>query len=164
MPQTALDHFTAALGQARESGAPLAALHRLAEAEIGVRLFSVMLIDLAAGLAKRVYTSDPVAYPVSGTKPLAENRHLDTVREGRVYHANSAAAMRADFPDLATIEALGCGAVINLPVMIEGVLSATVNLLDAEGRYDPATALRAGKVLALPALAAILAARGLSVS
>ncbi|MCR8724339.1 GAF domain-containing protein [Frigidibacter sp. ROC022] len=161
MPQSARDQFTATLGEATGAAEVFGALHRLAAAEIGVRLFSVTLIDTAAGLARRVYTSDSAAYPLSGTKPLVENGFLATVRAGRMYHANSPREMRADFPDLAAIESLGCGAVINLPVMVAARLAATVNLLDAAGRYDPGTALRARQCLALPALAAVLAAERL---
>ena len=64
------------------------------------------------------------------------------------------------FPDHAIIGALGCGAVLNLPVVIADRLAATVNLLDVEGHFTPAR-IAAAADLALPALAAVALARGL---
>ena len=47
--------------------------YRALHAATGGRLFTVTVIDRAAGLARRVYTSHPDTYPVSGTKPIQPN-------------------------------------------------------------------------------------------
>jgi hypothetical protein len=147
--------FDAALAAPGDAAAPLAALHALARDGVGVTLFTVTLIDLAAELARRAYTSHPQDYPVSGTKPLIRSAWFEAVAAGRPFRANALADMLADFPDHATIAALGCGAVINLPVILGGELVATVNLLDAEGRYPAAAGTRAARLLSLPGKAAV---------
>lgn len=118
--------------------ATFAALHRAADALCGVRLFTVTLVDRAAGLARRAYTSHPEAYPVSGTKPIAPNAWTATVLDAaRPFVANSTDAFRDHFPDHATINALGCEAALNLPVAEGGTVVGTVNLLDAAGHFTP---------------------------
>ncbi len=153
---TALARFDAALARGDNA---FAALHALAEDSVGVRLFSVTMIDHRAGEARRVYTSDPENYPLSGTKPLVLNGFLSRMLAGQTYWAASPEAMQDDFPDLETIRRLGCGSVVNLPVMLAGALRATVNLLDAPGHFDAITAEWTAAVLSLPAKAAVLAYR-----
>jgi hypothetical protein len=50
--------------------------------------------------------------------------------------AKSPAEFAPLFPDHATITGLGLGCVINLPIVHDGAVLGTVNLLDAEGTYD----------------------------
>ena len=38
-----------------------------------VRLFTVTVVDRTAGLARRAYSSHPVDYPVTGTKPIGND-------------------------------------------------------------------------------------------
>jgi hypothetical protein len=61
------------------------------------------------------------------------------------------------FSDHETIWALGCGSVINIPVVIAGELLGTVNCLDVEHHYTPERVERS-KLLAIPAKLAFLAA------
>jgi hypothetical protein len=42
------------------------------------------------------------------------------------------------FPDHEKIWSLGCGSVVNLPVIIDNDLVATINLLHQEQHYTPA--------------------------
>ena len=46
-------------------------------AALGIRLFTVTVQDLKRGVARRAYTSHPVEYPVSGTKPLTRDGWYD---------------------------------------------------------------------------------------
>ena len=122
--------FEAALAAAATPEAAFSALHRLADAVVGVRLFTVMTVDMAAGLARRAYTSDPESYPATGTKPVTMNAWFEVVH-GRheAFVANTLAEIAEVFPDHELIGSLGCGSVVNLPVLRAGRLVATVNLL-----------------------------------
>lgn len=160
--QTAEARFTASLAAAQTQAEVFAALHTLSDALIPVRLWTVTTVDLDAGLARRAYSNMPDAYPTSGTKPMIRNSWFDQVH-GRheTFVANTLAEIATVFPDYALIGSLGCGSVINLPILADGALMATVNLLDAEGYFTPARVQTCEQHLTAPALAAMQAARAL---
>ncbi len=107
---------------------------------------------MTAGLARRAYSSEPSEYPVSGTKPIYRNRWFDIVhRERRTFVANTIEEIAEVFPDHALIASLGCGSVINLPIVLEGELVATINLLDVAEHYTPERVGLAEDRLAIPA-------------
>ncbi len=151
--------FDAELAAAATSDAAFAALHRLADALVGARLFTVMTVDMAAGLARRAYTSDPGSYPATGTKPIEMNAWFEVVH-GRheMFVANTLTDIAQVFGDHELIGSLGCGSVVNLPVLRAGQLVATVNLLDAERHYTPERVERVASELTLPAMATLLTA------
>lgn len=144
---------------ARRTAPPIwAALEMLARAAVGAKLFTVMQVDFERDLAARVHTSDPVSYAVSGTKPINRTHWFDIVHgERRPFVANTIEEIAEVFPDHETIRSLGCGSVINLPVVIADQLAGTVNLLH-EDHYYTAERVEAAKALSLPAKAAFLAA------
>jgi hypothetical protein len=130
--------FDAALAAAATSDQAWQALQALATALAGCRLFTVMTVDLARGEARRAFTSHPAEYPVSGTKPIHRDAWFDVVcDQQRSFVANTIADIAKVFPDYELIRSLGCGSVINLPVIVDGRLAATINLLDAEQHYQP---------------------------
>lgn len=144
--------FVDAVSQARESESSWKALEDLARAAVGHRLFTVMLVDMTAGLARRAYSNHPAEYPVSGTKPIHRDAWFDIVHgQKRSFVANSIEDIAEVFPDHATIASLGCGSVLNLPVVLEGDLVATINLLDVAGHYTPQRVASAEAELAIPA-------------
>lgn len=151
--------FETALAAAATPDAAYRALHHLAAAIVGARLFTVMTVDMAAGLARRTYTSDPESYPATGTKPIEMNAWFDIVH-GRhdMFVANTLADIAKVFGDHELIGALGCGSVINLPVLRAGQLVATVNLLDVEHHYTPNRVALVAAELTLPSMAALLTA------
>ncbi|MEO0859950.1 MAG: GAF domain-containing protein [Pseudomonadota bacterium] len=108
----------------------------------GGRLFTVTVLDRAAGLARRVYSSDPVAYPVSGTKPMGQGAWTDQVIDrAEVFVANTVAAFAPYFADHAQIEGLGCGSAMNVPI-VDGQVIGTVNILDQAQYFTPDTVAR----------------------
>ncbi len=110
---------------------------RALHAETGGRLFTVTVLDRKAGLARRVYTSHPEAYPVSGTKPMSQGAWTEQVVErGEVFVANTVAEFAIYFPDHALIESLGCHSALNVPVRQRDVIG-TVNILDEENHFSP---------------------------
>ena len=143
--------FDQAISAARDSAAVWLALHRLSAAVVGHRLFTVTTIDMDAGLARRIYTDHPVEYPLSGSKPIHRDRWFEIVHdERRSFVANSIAEIAQHFPDHELIAALGCGSVINLPVVLKGELVTTVNMLDRDGSYGPEKVTIAEAILAAP--------------
>jgi hypothetical protein len=151
--------FDAELAAAVTPEAAFGALHRLADTLVGARLFTVMTVEMAAGLARRAYTSDPDSYPATGTKPIEMNAWFEVVH-GRheMFVANTLAEIAKVFGDHELIGSLGCGSVVNLPVLRSGQLVATVNLLDAEQHYTPERVERIAMELTLPATATLLTA------
>ena len=160
---SARDGFAADLAKAKTQEAVFAALHRLSDSHFPVRLWTVMTLDLQAGLARRAYSSRPDTYPPSGTKPIVANDWFEVVHgQHRSFVANTLADIAKVFPDHAVIGALGCASVMNLPVISGDDLLATVNLLDGEGYFTPQRVKAVTDALAEPALVAMLAARALA--
>ena len=144
--------FDHAISTARDSKAVWKALEELSGAVVGHKLFTIMTVDNAAGLARRAYTSHPRDYPVSGTKPIHRDQWFDIVHgERQSFVANTIAEIAGVFPDFELIASLGCGSVMNLPVVLQGELVATVNMLDEEHHYTPERVAAAEASLAIPA-------------
>jgi GAF domain len=117
---------------------PFAELHTRCAA-LGTRLFTVTALDEAAGLARRIYTSHPVEYPVSGTKPLTRDGWHDATIAGRqTFVANTPPEFAKYFFDHELIASLGLGSCINIPVHDGGPVLGTVNLLAEAGHFTPA--------------------------
>jgi hypothetical protein len=154
-----LAQFDRAIAEDAGPDAPYAALQRFSEALVGVRLFTVMSTDLEAGLARRAFTSDPVAYPASGVKPIRPDAWFALISEQRQpFVANSIEDIAAVFPDHELIASLGCGSVVNLPVFVGNSLMGTINILHEEGYYTPERVSRFVAHANLPAKLAMLAA------
>lgn len=110
-------------------------IFRALHEDTGGRLFTVTVLDRKAGLARRVYTSHPETYPVSGTKPMQQGDWTRQVIEnGELFVANSVAEFAKYFADHAVIESLGCGSALNIPVVRDQVVG-TVNILDRPGYF-----------------------------
>ena len=101
----------------------------------------------------RLYSSDPLAYPVGGTKGKAGTSWgRQVLHQKQLFIGEGVDAIRQSFDDHATIQALGLRSVINVPVVFQGQCLGTINLLMTSAKVDAAmvqTARLAG-VLALP--------------
>lgn len=114
-------------------------LHRAAQSLAGAKLFTITVQDVTAGVVRRAYSSHPLDYPVSGTKPLQPDAWSRIVLEqGKTFIANSTAEFAPHFPDHALINRLGCHAAINVPVIEAGQVLGTVNVLDVAGHFTDA--------------------------
>jgi len=120
--------------------AVFARVHDAARQGGGARLFTVTVLDRAARLGRRAYSSHPVDYPTSGTKPMNDNAwSAQVVGRGQSFAANTTAEFAPYFADHPLINALGCAAALNIPVADDaGLVVGTVNILDAEGSFPPA--------------------------
>ena len=135
------------------------ALQNLTGSIAGFKLFTVMTVDLVHEEARRAYSSHPVDYPVSGTKPIHYDSWFEIVhKQHKPFVANTIADIAKVFPDHEKIWSLGCGSVVNLPVIIDGQLAATINMLHEEHYYNPARVELIERYLSLPAKRACLAA------
>ena len=127
-------------------------------ARLGTRLFTVTKLDEDKALFARAYTSHPVEYPVSGTKPMEKDGWYDTTIAGRrTFVANTPPEFAKYFFDHALIVSLGLGSCINVPVHDGGPVLGTVNLLAEAGHFTPER-LRAYEALVAEALPGLRAA------
>jgi hypothetical protein len=150
----ALKAFEKSLSEATTDTAAYDALCALTKATVGAKLFTVMTADMDAMLARRAYTDDAKNYPTSGTKPIEIDRWFETVHgQHECFVANTLADIDTVFPDSELIGKLGCGSVINLPVILKGDMVATVNILHEEEYYTPERVALAQDILTLPAMA-----------
>jgi hypothetical protein len=145
-------NFTSSISAAKSSDQLWTALDRLAFAEPGHILFTVTTVEMAEGVARRVYTNHPKEYPVSGTKPIHRDSWFDIVHgEMRSFVANTIADIAKVFPDHELIASLGCGSVLNLPIFVQDELVATVNLLAEPRHYTAERVAAAEALLPVPA-------------
>ncbi|MEV0313293.1 GAF domain-containing protein [Nonomuraea fuscirosea] len=125
--------------------------------EVGVRLFTVLAWVPERRALRRVHSSHPVEYPVGGEKTVevAQGWLATCIERGEPYFGRDRAAEREIFADHELIESLGCGSIVNVPVIgTDGGVLGVLNILDAEGRYDDdsVAAARAIAAKAAPAL------------
>ena len=112
-------------------------LHAATRAE-GCLLFTVTVQNAAGTLAARAYTSHPVDYPVSGTKPITRDAWYDHVILGlNSFIANTPAEFEKLFFDHALITSLGLGSALNIPIIQSGRVLGTVNILAEALHFSP---------------------------
>lgn len=141
-----------------QPGATFRALDAALAETPGHILFTILVHRLDAQQSERVYSNHPVEYPVGGRKPVTDSAWMRrVVHGGKPWIGHDAHAIRGAFIDHATILALGCESVLNMPVRWRGETLATLNLLHRAEHYTdahiPHVALLAH--LALPALMTI---------
>lgn len=155
-----LSDFTNAVATAgNQPDAAFDALCALSMATIGVRLFTVMDYDAGNDLVRRLYSNMPEAYPVSGTKPAGEKTPWfhQVIEERKIFSTNTHDGIAGVFDDHALIRSLGCGSVINIPVVVAGSVLGTINCLHEEGFYTQDRIDRAHS-LALPGAVCLMLA------
>ena len=149
--------FTKAV--AREGAQPEAAfdaLRALTDEVVGVKLFTVMTHDSANGVAQRIYSNMPDAYPVSGTKPANETDwSRQVIGEKRTFVANDIEGIAKVFSDHELIKSLGCESVINVPIVVDGEVLGTINCLHEAGFYTD-DKVAAAEALKLPGAVCLL--------
>ncbi len=106
-------------------------------ADPGVVLFTALQWIPETSTLRRIFTSHPDAYPTGAEKTVEISAGwLDAVITGKKpFLAADLRALQEVFTDVELISSLGCGAVINLPVLHQGRIVGVLALLDAEGTY-----------------------------
>jgi len=104
---------------------------------VGHRLFTVLVLNWGADQNQRCYTSRPDAYPLSSPKPFDRNGLVfkHTVEMGRPLISPDREACRKAFFDHDLIASLGCESAVNVPVVWDGQVLGTLNLLHQAGWY-----------------------------
>ena len=148
--------FTAALAAAQGPRDAFDALCALTRDVVGVKLFTVMTHDARTGMAGRIYSNMPEAYPVSGTKPANETDwSRQVIQEKRTFVANTIEDIAEVFYDHELIRSLGCESVINVPIIVAGEFKGTINCLHEAGFYTPER-VEAAEALKLPGAVCLL--------
>lgn len=111
-----------------------------AQAQIGATLFTASVVSKDGNSMVRVYSTHPHEYPVGGTKALAGDMspiwEKTVLEDQQPFLGVDKEAVRACFSDSALIESLGCGSIVNVPVVSHGQTVGSMNLLAPEGSYD----------------------------
>jgi hypothetical protein len=121
------------------------------------RLFTVTWILPDGSQVERIHSSNPVAYPLGGRKPLVVDAWSEQVIGLRqCFLANAPTGFEPYFADHEFIVSLGLGAVINVPVVDGDRVLGTLNFLDRAGVYGTEVLARclALASIAVPAIRA----------
>lgn len=122
--------------------ANLAAVDAAASDLFDVRLFTVL--GIADDSVTRLYSSEPDAYPVGGTKSLVRDISPEWTRvcieSKQVFLGLTPQEMQRIFADHELIARLGCGAIANVPVLDEEQVIGTLCILTPEGGLTEADA------------------------
>lgn len=103
----------------------------------GHLLFTVTRVVTGLQEIERIYSSRPDVYPVGGRKPIGHNYYASAEEDGKSpFCATSLVDYREIYPDIETMESLGIGSVMTLPVVFEDTVLGTVNLHGADGAYE----------------------------
>jgi GAF domain-containing protein len=152
--------FTKAVADnADQPQAAFAALWQLTRDVVGVKLFTVMTHDGRKGVASRIFSNMPEAYPVSGTKPAnPTDWSRQVIEKKQIFVANDIEGIRAVFDDHELIKSLGCESVINVPIVVGGEVLGTINCLHEAGFYTN-DKVEAAEALKLPGAVCLLLTR-----
>ena len=113
----------------------LSTVEEKVRAEVGARLFTVLAWVPQRHAMRRVHSSHPEQYPVGGEKGVEiQGGWLEQciVRQ-EPFFGPDRAAVRGVFADHELIDSLGCGAVINVPVVDDGETLGDSDLIIALG-------------------------------
>lgn len=103
---------------------------------VGHKLFTLMVIDQSEKYVERVYSNNKKIYPLFGTKPIPKNAWTKRVLvEKKEYIGTNFKQIKKLFFDYETIKSLGCGSIINLPVINNNRVLGTLNILHKENYY-----------------------------
>ncbi len=114
-----------------------AAVADAAHRYIGYKLFTIMAFHAKTMQVRRLYSSNPDAYPLGGGKGKRDTqwgRHV--LEQGRPFIGRTADDIRVNFNDHEVIFGLGLESVLNVPVRLYARTIGTMNLLHNAEFYD----------------------------
>ena len=104
---------------------------------VGHKLLTLMVIDRSGKYVERVYTNNKKIYPLLGTKAIPANAWTKRVLiEKKEFLGSNFKQIKKLFFDHETIKSLGCGSIINLPVINNNKVLGTLNILHKENYYN----------------------------
>jgi hypothetical protein len=109
------------------------------KAAVGFKLFTILAFRDQGRQMERIYSSRPDEYPVGGRKDVSRDVAADwldaCVVSQEPFFGPTKAEVERVFRDAALISSLGCGSIINAPVLRADTTVVALNVLDAEGAY-----------------------------
>lgn len=131
-----------------ERAAVYQAVEAVAAETCGFVFLTTLRYDEAAGVVRRLHSSNEDAYPLGGTKPLSRiTKSHSAMQSGDVFLAGTREAVREAFFDHELIFSLGSTAIMNAPIRNGGRRLGTLNFCGLEGQYGEAE-IAAAKTLA----------------
>ena len=131
---------------------------------VGHKLFTLLYVAPNGKRVKRMYSNMPKEYPVGGYKEIRETEwHKQILGQKKAWVGYSKKDIEWAFFDHELIVSLGCESAMNIPVLYNGRLLGTMNLLDAAGHdkeSDPTHCEAFAALLVGPFLDAIAADPG----
>ncbi|HCI01381.1 MAG: GAF domain-containing protein [Geminicoccus sp.] len=135
------------------------AIHQTVNDVVGVTLFTIMRLNREKGVAERIFSNMPEAYPAGGEKPMEPNKWTEIVEEReQTFVANTIEEIAEVFGDHELIQSLGCESVMNVPINIRGQVVGTLNCLNVAGHFTPER-VAASEALKVPGALAFLMAQ-----
>lgn len=135
-------------------------LGELVQTLIGTGLLTCSVYDMQARQSRRIYTENADAYPVGGYKPISEGAWAEQVLERQeIFATHSIAEISEVFGDWELIRSLGFDSNANIPVVVEGRVIGTLNLLDKTGYYTAERLASAPLLMPVATIAFLLAER-----
>jgi GAF domain-containing protein len=127
---------------------------KMVHATIGTKLLTASVFDIDKGQSRRVYSENLKAYPLGGIKPIEDNKWSEIVlRRHRVFSTLRIEDIAEVFFDWQLIQSLGCESNANIPVVIDGKVIGTLNLLHQAGYYTAERLAPAGALLPFATIA-----------
>ncbi len=116
----------------------------------GAILFTALQWIPETSSLRRIFTSHPIEYPVGAEKTVEISAGwLAAVITAKVpFLAADLSGLEQVFTDVELIQSLGCGGVINIPVVNRGDVVGVLAVLDAGGRYTQNSVATATRVAA----------------
>lgn len=124
--------------KARGSIELFGAVEQMARERIGFKLLTMLHLSSDGEEVRRLYTTDPVHYPVSGREKLGRTAWGQRVLvEQQPYLGVDSAGVRWAFPaDFDLISSLGLGSTMNVPIVALGKTLGSLNILNVAHAYD----------------------------
>ncbi|AGB73619.1 MULTISPECIES: hypothetical protein [Rhizobium] len=122
-------------GRLSDSEALMALADNAFQEEFGHKLFTLLKVDRAAGVMRRIYSTDLNYSPLGGTKPLADDEWSRRVGAGRHFLGKDCEDMKRYFADHETLIKMGLVGVLNTAVVWRNEVIGWINLLDAAEHY-----------------------------
>jgi hypothetical protein len=136
-PWPALCEAASALTLPGQPAPIFAALDRVMTKLIGAKLFTILKRLPETGEVERLYTNQPVAYPVGGRKqPQDTEWYRQVILAKRHYLGRTADDIRWGFADHELILSLGCESIINLLVIHNDEMLGSINMLHEAHWYQ----------------------------
>lgn len=116
----------------------LAAAAGEATAKLSSILVTVTALTPDGTEVSRLYSTHPETYAVGGRKRMDPSQtsplwKSQVVEGQQAFLGANRDAVREFFFDWKTIESLGCGAIVNTPVVLDGETIGSINFLGSEG-------------------------------